>query len=375
MASEEERIKILAEYMQAADNGEEEEEAVDDEYDFGDDDGSDDDNEFVGDDKDDKDAKEGKTNEENYAILNGSMYINEEGRLIYNGTWKMKVPPASTTDKPDTNGKKKKTKFKLKSKQNMLKQQNQIMKSKLSFFDWIYPLDFTKEALEKSKSPQNHSRSLLFDGFFTTDETDTVQPYRKVKEHDIELNFQMTSSWIERKDGKDDSASDSKQLVQKIRISGKGANEFGNFAIEGNYDSSQKTSKEKDAVVDQDKKQNSGGYGVVEVECSKKYIIIPAGRKRGRAYDDSEDDYEMSDDGGADYNELIGLHEEAEMSVEELKQRYYSGGDGEKTTKNDSKAGENGANSSSSGKTAGGSDASSKKKPRMMEEDDDGCGF
>ena len=193
MASEEERIKILAEYMQAADDGEGEEEEED--FDVGDDDESDNGeghDDVNGDDSDDDEFEDttkekGKPNDKNYAILSGSMYINEEGRLIYSGTWRMKVPPASTTtttaataidatttsstdrDSPTSNGKKKKTKFKLKSKQNMLKQQNDVMKSKLSFFDWIYPLAYTKEDVQKlddmSSSAQTHSRTLLFDGF------------------------------------------------------------------------------------------------------------------------------------------------------------------------------------------------------------------
>ena len=78
MASQEEREKILAEYKAASEAAIFNEED-DDEVDFDPSDG-----EFSGDDdsSDDDDDQEPDP-----VVLNGSIYLNDEGRIIYSGTW------------------------------------------------------------------------------------------------------------------------------------------------------------------------------------------------------------------------------------------------------------------------------------------------
>ena len=79
MASEEDRSKILAEYKAASEAAIFNEED-DDEVDFDPSDG-----EFSGDDdsSDDNDDQEPDP-----VVLNGSIHLNDEGRIIYSGTWR-----------------------------------------------------------------------------------------------------------------------------------------------------------------------------------------------------------------------------------------------------------------------------------------------
>eukprot|EP01083_Nonionella_stella_P097621 274386_1 len=357
MASEEERAKILADYMQAADA----------------DDGQDEEEEFHGDDDSDIDGEEGSygdsddddgddddalvsSKDENYAVLQGNLVLNDEGRLVYSGIWCMKKDLNKQQQQGDEkkaiveDGKKKKTKFKLKSKQTLGSESQQP-------FSLLNPL-----------LGDNKPRSLLFDGFFTTDETDTIQPYRKIKERDVELIFSLAAA--DKSDGTADTAtangnSDDKgkekeksttEGSKKIVVKGKGNNDFGQFHLGGIY---------------------GPADGSHSLTCSKRYGVAEAsasaGTKRGRGYnDDSEDDYVMSDDEGANLTELVGLHDDAELSVDELRKRYYGGDDS--GAGSGSGAGAGGGNKSGTDSAKNG-EGPAKRSKIAEEDDDDGCGF
>jgi len=354
MSSEEERAKILADYMQAADA----------------DDGQEDEEEFHGDDDSDIDGEEGSygdsddddgdddavvsSKDENYAVLQGNLVLNDEGRLVYSGIWCMKKDLNKQKQQQQQgeemnaiveDGKKKKTKFKLKSKQTLGSESQQP-------FSLLNPL-----------LGDNKPRSLLFDGFFTTDETDTIQPYRKIKERDVELIFSLAAA--DKSDGTADTvavngASDkgkgkednSTEGPKKYVVKGKGNNDFGQFHLGGIYG------------------PTDGSHSLT---CSKRYGVAEAsasaGTKRGRGYnDDSEDDYVMSDDEGANLTELVGLHDDAELSVDELRKRYYGGDD------SGAVAGAGGDNKSGTDSAKNG-EGPDKRSKIAEEDDDDGCGF
>jgi len=310
MASEEERARILAEYMQDADKADDEEE-----FQGEDSDEEDDDDRSNSDDDSESDSPNGEPSKknDNYAVLTGNLILNEEGRLVYSGTWCMKKD-LNANQKIDEK-EKKKTKFKLKSKQ--------ILGTSGKF-------DLTNPLLAEKKT-----RTILMDGFFTTDKTDLVQPHRKIKERDVELIF---SQGVPMKKGEKDDLKKEACFVVK----GKGSNDFGAFSLEGIY-------------CPKAKEQDTCSHPLI---FSKRYGFT-SGSKRVRDYD-SEDDHEISgdDDEGADFTELVGLVDDAELSVDELRKKYY-GGDGDKES----------ANKEEDKKALG------KRSKIVDEDDDDGCGF
>lgn len=288
MASEEERARILAEYMKDADADTGDEEP---EWNAGESDS--DDSEDFNDDSTDGDAK--PSHEENYAILQGALVLNDEGRLVFSGTWCMKSDldnaDGTTLSGQSTDVTKKKTKFKLKSKQQLSGKN----------FSLANPL------LADLKP-----RVILFDGFFNTDATDTIEPYRKIKERDVEITF---SQGVNGKNG--DSSS-------SILVKGQGTNDFGSFNIEGIY----------------------RPVPPFSLTVSKRYSI----ERTNNEYD--SEDIEGDEGDAADSCELIGLHEEATLSIEELRKRYNGSGADEKDSEK----------------------KISVKKPKY-DEDDEECGF
>ena len=88
--------------------------------------------------------------------------------------------------------------------------------------------------------------------------------------------------------------------------------------------------------------------------CRKWYI--PVVKPKKRRWDDdegngSEDDDEISGDETTNFDKIIGLQDEAGMSIEELRKKYY-------------------------GEEENGNDPTVYKKSKLLDEDnDDGCGF
>ncbi len=331
MASEEERAKILAEYMQAADRDVEDEEEFEDQ----DDEDSNDEGSYNGDD-DDAQAE----GDQNYAVLDGKIMINDEGRIVFGGSWCMKKDLEKQALK--TEKEKRKTRFKMKSKQSLGK--------KGRFDPLLNPL-----------MPNKAPRTVLFDGFFTTDETDTIEPHRKMKETNIEIIFSQgvpmkSDGCHETKDANGDYAGNgiskgngnAKDSGPCFVVKGKGTNDFGNFNIEGIFCPNPR---------------NRDGHPLT---CSKRYC------RASKRFYDSEEDYEISGDEAADITELCGLADDAQLSVEELRKKYYGGGDDED---NDDE-GSNLKVAAAGGKSDGGKRAAKRSKiVREEDDDDDGCGF
>ena len=180
MASEEERQKILAEYYASAGQNDEIEE---DEVEFSEEEESDDD--AAGYDDSDSDAG-GST----VVTLTGNCTLAPEDdgksyKYVYKGTW--------------DDGK---YKFKYKSKLFSNKSgasDDQLLKMPVG---------------SNGKTDDNNQSTLLFDGFFyTAPDSDGSGSSNKIKERDVEISFFA--------DG---------------RLKGKGANDFGAFYLEGQYD-------------------------------------------------------------------------------------------------------------------------------------------
>ena len=230
-------------------------------------------------------------NTENYAVLDGKVLLNEEGRVSYVGTWQMKkdrdaaaaAAEFASGDDEEAGGKKskkKKQKFKLKSRQTMSTNGS-------SDGGPIFLLD--NPTVSKKEDPQTipSKRTMMFDGFFFTPEE---EGHRKIKEKDVEVTFSVVEG---------DPSS--------FKVEGKGINDFGAFTIEGTY-------------------KSSGSEGSNPLVSNKEYV--PVGGDDGDFDDEASDDDEMSDAEEAEYGELVALNEEANMSVEELRKRYYGGGGG-----------------------------------------------
>lgn len=271
MASEEERARILAEYMKET----EEKDIEDDEPEWNGGESESEDSDDFDDDSEDDDRK--PSHEEDCAVLQGALVLSDEGCLVFSGTWCMK------SDLDNTDGKrgnqveditKKNTKFKLKSKQQLGKNFN------------------LSDPLLADQMP----RTLFFDGFFNSDATDAIEPYRKIRERDVEITFSLGANGKNGDSGR------------SILVRGQGNNDFGSFYLEGIY-------------------RPLPPYSLT---VSKRYNFGATN------YDDDSEDIEGDEGDAADMGELIGLHEEANLSVEELRKRYYGAGANEEDSeKND----------------------------------------
>eukprot|EP00956_Cyclotella_meneghiniana_P010357 scaffold14330_cov80-Cyclotella_meneghiniana.AAC.4 len=330
MASEAERDAILAEYKAAASAGlyDDDDDDDDDEADFD-----------PGDDSDGSNASE--EGEPDYAILEGTLSLNDEGRLIYSGTWSMKSDPN------------KYSKFKLRS-QDAFHSKEQLMKSdhgeekqdgpkKASplLFDFSSP---TQTNIDKSNGSDDVTtrRNIMFDGFFFVksdnrkeepgDRNGEHKSKEKIKERDVEIFFQQKI--------------DSTQNSISYEVTGRGYNAYGPFVLEGKYFVPK--SNQSQAVMELEKTYGSGG--------SAKDTNVARGSKRKSL--DSDDDVEEEYEEKAGFSELIELTEDANLSVEELRKKYYGGGMAEEESDAD-----------------GGGGKMPSKRARLEESDDSDCGF
>lgn len=405
MASAEEKAAILAEYAAGLADEDDDDDEFEEEGDFVDEEDEDDEDDENGfDDGDDDEDEEFRAKEDDSIVLRGSLHLNDEGRVVYAGTWCMKreseaeskahlkqKTPAETSSK-DTNQTpnvktatvadnddrespqktKKKTKFKLKSKltfrdpntKNTHKDDHHASApSALPIFDLADPVG--------SGSPQkttttNGSKTLLFDGFFHAGED---EGHRKVKERDVEITFtqieshtskpspDMSSPTSDELDHATKSTASSILLEKKrpthFAVQGKGRNEFGPFQLKGTYNicdsaslngnhavaSSSMSTDDSHCALDDDGGKTKYGNTLV---CGKYYNSAPPAktlrrnrRRQGNKDDDDDDDDVIPEghhDEETDFNELVALNEEAGMSVEELRKRYY-GEDNEEAKK------------------------------------------
>jgi len=315
------------------------EDDLDDEGDFQPDDSDNDDDEEE--EEEGNQVGDGNNGKEDHAILTGTLTLNDEGRLVYSGTWCMsselgsdessssddKTKNAADTSSTTTSKKKKKKlKFKLKSKQQFSSPSSSNSKN---IFDLSDPVKSKKHKSNGNSDGQGQcQRSMLFDGFFfmqksspETDDSETV----KIKERDVEITFyknaeEQKTPVDESKDEPQVSKTEENNDNEKIKdccrtflVKGKGCNEYGSFSLDGEY------------LVE-------SGSTTFTITCHKRYDAANSKKRKGGSenaegeYDDVEEEDDAFDpDEAADFNELIALGEEAEMSVEELRKRYMSG--------------------------------------------------
>ena len=277
-----------------------------------DDDDFEDEAEFCPSDEFSADGEEDEKEDENYAILTGSLCLNDEGRLVYAGTWHMKNDDVNVSPVSSDGKKKKKKKFKLKSKQIV-----QLNDKKT--FNLAEPLS------NMSKKKKQEQRTLMFDGFFFYQKneggSDPQRTSKKVKERDVELSF----SPFQEDQQKDEIGGEKQSGNPKVKVTGRGFNEFGAFTLDGSYIVVE--NKETESLDSKETPKVS-----VTITCNKRYITEKSSnggkRKRSRSGSFDEDDDDPYDaDEGADFDEIIALNEEANMSVEELRKRYLSSHD------------------------------------------------
>jgi hypothetical protein len=264
MASQEERDRIMAEYMQAqqGDDDDDEEEA---EFEPGNDDDSDadDDDAFQAEDDDD---------EEDYIMLKGS-FARHDGCLLYKGR------VLSET-------------FELKSIEPKV------------YWEVRQP---TKTSADESTPPR--TRRIEMEGSMGKD-TVKVELILTVQENG---NSHVA---VGKSSGEDDEEEDSKMAAKPsaaksanvYTVYGKGTASAENFEFLGQLDPS--TAK----------------HNSIPLECRKRMVsAAPAGAAAVATAVVDEDDEDDADE-ELDYDELIALHEDAGMSVEALRKRYAGGG-------------------------------------------------
>lgn len=377
MASEEERAAILAEYHAAKNSGTAGlyDDDLDDDEEEADFDPSDDDSE---EDNDGEDEEEG---EKDCAVLTGTIHLNEEGRVIYSGTWCMKseldavatavlanggktketlqdtavlaTSGGGATTSSISSSKKKHPKFKLKSQEvcRPMPASNgndggSAFQQFMALFDVRRPT-LTKVPASAASTDDNNNnssgggdvparRTMMFDGFFfegaPTAAASTEQPSpskdasekthhhhgKKVKEKDVELSFSIDAS-TEKK------AAAASTTTVAYQVAGRGSNDYGQFILEGTY--TPPTESSSDNAVAKVVTHKTYGVGGSSKDTRSK------GSKRSRRLaasnsDDDDDDDVDWDAEKADYSELIELSEDAGLSVEELRKKYYGGGGG-----------------------------------------------
>ena len=402
MASEEERAAILAEYKAALqDDGDdfEDDEADFDPANYGS--SEEDDDDYSGDDGEEEGTSD-------YCVLTGQIHLNEEGRVIYAGTWCMR----SQLDIEKESGKvTKHPKFKLKSQEvchppsSSMGDDNPDSNGKLLKVGALF--DVRRPTLSKLPSGDADGditasslptrRAMVFDGFFVEPtpasasseqgEATAAKPEengkhhhhhqhgKKVKERDVELFFIM-----ENKDGGD--------VI--YRISGRGYNDYGPFVLDGTYNATPPTAKpdkpDNGKGEEEGKHHHHHGHKhhrvvglTASVVCNKTYGsggstkdeegATRSGSRRSRRCNNADDDsFDEDFDEKADYGEVSELYEDATMSVEELRRKYYGGGGG-------GGGDDEGGDDEEEDIGDGGGKMSPAKRPRLDESDDDECGF
>ncbi|KAL9182200.1 hypothetical protein ACHAXT_012852 [Thalassiosira profunda] len=392
MASEEERAKILAEYHAAAAAGGGEDEWEDDEEaDF-------DPARYDSDEGSDEEEEESPSD---YAVLTGNLHLNDEGRVIYNGTWCLR----SELDKEEAaaaslGGLKKKTrrpKFKLKSQETLRPPPaNGDSKPGRDVFDVRRPTLAKPPSAEIQPEDLPARRTMVFDGFFFEPPppgSEGMPPLpvgeggrkhhhahpvgKKIKERDVELFFVAGGA----DDGDGNGASEGQGEGKgegAYRVMGRGHNDYGPFVLEGTYtppppevglksppEAAKVSGDEKDGATTPTKPKGKGP--MAKVVCNKTYGSAPSkatrsgGAKRTKRQVEDDDSFDDDFDEKADFAEVNELCEDAGLSVEELRRKYYGGGGG--GGEEEKEAGD------------GGGKISAAKRARLEESDDDDCGF
>ena len=302
------------------------------------------------DDEDEEEDDENNNHVTPFAILNGYLQMNDEGRVIYYGLWRMNTE--SNDGGSDTS---KKKRFRLKSRKSFSHNHNSSSNGDDSF-------DFICPSINKSR------RIIIFDGFF-------VDPKgMKIREHNVEISFSSSSSMAKTTATSDNLKKD--YNTAKFEVNGQGANEFGPFFLNGTYYAPND---------DDNQTSNNGKTPVYPLELRKWYDDSQASNKpstnsRKRARQDHDDDDDENDGENVDY-ELAGLYEEACMSVDELKRRYQIS---QKNNKHNFDTTTNGSKDNEFHKKNNDDDDSKKRYKRtgLLDDDEDndddddgGCGF
>lgn len=246
--------------------------------------------------------------------LSGSLTFGEEKHVIYSGTWHLLGCEDSMNSTANT--------FQLKSNH------------KFTTFDLSNPTSGMK------------SRTLLFHGVYATSKSEEGDEHRsKTKEKDVEITFTdvsqeaVSSPKPTPKDHGTSKSINTSTSTKLFHVTGKGSNEYGPFRITGEYKVSiEGSNTETPSKATQEREEMICHNALV---CDKTYIVKPKHRtKRSRHSEylsDDDDSDSDGDGGGADFEELAALHEEACMSVEELRRRYVDSNESEDPPSDDDK--------------------------------------
>ncbi|KAL3758667.1 hypothetical protein ACHAWU_005253 [Discostella pseudostelligera] len=385
-----------------------------------DDDDDDDDEQDDDDDDEEEDYDEdyeeaaAATSNDDPVILEGSIYLNDMGKIIFTGTWCLnsQLPSKSTENGNNNKGdgvlsdeRRQKQTFRLESQNtftappnpssivnelgpaiennsgilheyermnaeeakikapNMFDSAGNIKESILAkmngprnAFDVRYPtmdrLGTFDGVLPKNAYITERRSPILFDGYFIEpNDSNNSDKKKKVKESNVSIIFSLDEMQFDN--------------PQRYDINGSGMNEYGAFQIDGSY-----------YIPGQEGDCKSG---MASVWCSKTYTFYSGGgggakarRKRGGKKNNDDDDDDDDDDAlleKADYAEVGELYEDATMSIEDLRRKYYGGGG--------SGAGDDGMDDDADDDGGGKMPAVKKSRPSPAKDDsdDDDCGF
>ncbi len=360
-----------------------------------DDDDDDEDGDEDEEDNDDNNIDEAASNDP--IVLEGTMYLNDSGKIIFSGTWCLHSQQTDAYNSKESEGilndeKRKQQTFRLESLDAFTAPHNptsivsessgdpsifdsqgnikESIKAKLNgpiAFDLRYPtmerLGVLDGVLPQNADIPERRSPILFDGHFIEP---TANEKKKVKEGNISIIFSLCEMQFDN--------------PKRYDMEGSGSNEYGTFVINGSYH----IPRGEGGVNG----NNSQTMAMASVWCTKTYDFNGGneekerrrkrgGMKRRKGYDDEDDDDDDDDsyddnflEGKTDYAEVGELYQEATMSIEDLRRKYYGGG-GAGDDADDDNVDDDDAD--------GGGKLPAVKKPRPAptedDSDDDDCGF
>lgn len=400
-------------------------------------------------DSEEEDSDSGEDDDEgDHAILTGTIYLSDEGRVVFSGTWCTRSELdredkeataasasvlASSSPISKRTGRRRHPKFKLRSQEIYRGDEKECLSSKgdsnnkkrsgrkTALFDPRRPTLSSESPRQDGEAVLPPRRTMVFDGFFfeASDENSPQDGVatkenkhhhrhsngKKIRERDVEVFFSVVEDDEEGGNGTNSgdetnqSGSVKDGKTPAFLIAGRGYNDFGPFILEGNYEPPLATLP---PPAGGDSTSANGGNGekmppppTAAVVCRKRYGMGGHAKKRTRASDAPSlsspsqrqkqgntrgsvrphrlrDDEGVDDLGeGADFSELVELTEEAGLSIEELRRRYYGEGESKGGAASMMGNGKSGVDDDDDG----GGKLPAKKKPRVEESDDDECGF
>ena len=323
MASQEERDRIMAEYMAQVQGNDDDDDDEDDEAEFepGHDDDDEDEDDDGGDDDDDDDDEEFEDEADDYVLMKGTL-SRHDGQLIYKGHvladtfelksrqhplhWSLHHPTKTSADESSSP-----------------RMRTIPMHGMIGKYSATVDLTITRnDSNGDSMSSKKLVAAVKHDNDEDKDHDGTTMPAKKPPSQttngDDDDDGKKMPSKPPMNDGKlPSSLTDGKKAAPTnatvYSVFGKGTDSSGAFEFFGSLHPS------------------DARHHAIPLECQKRQVLKTTiggavATAAAAAVSNEDNDYEDDDDADeeVDYNELIALHQEAGLSLADLRKRYHA---------------------------------------------------